>query len=88
MTVGDELDVELEFPEPLKWSARKVDLIDSGSSGSGWLTDIVTAVDREGVTTVDLAGAPLMIDTVGEAPLGIVGLIVRFSAEDVEIHIP
>jgi hypothetical protein len=87
--VGDELHFEMELENPRDWSEigwRRVGGHSkvAPSSSPLWIEGTVTDFDQNGVLTLDVAGTPLMIDTTGEPPLGVVGLTVRVAAQDLQ----
>lgn len=90
VAVGDEVDVELELPESRDWS--NVEVVgearptDPRAYESPYVEGIVLDVDQDGVLCLDVLGTPLMVETTGQAPHGIVGKWVRLFAQDLEFH--
>lgn len=90
VAAGDVLHVELELPRPRE-SSEILWLHAEGPTGQmnhpgRWLEGVAVDVDQEGVLTLDVGGTPVLVDTAGDPPLGVVGQRVRLLAEDMEFH--
>lgn len=92
VAVDDVLQIELEVRLPRDWS--DIERVQDQHStihlpqSRAFLEGIVLDIDQDGVLSLDVAGAPLMVETTGEPPLGIVGgrVRLRLVAGDLEFH--
>jgi hypothetical protein len=87
---GESVDVEMDIKDEIDW--REITPAVSASEalsvheGQMSIHGTVEDVDQDGVLTLRIPGAVLLIDTVGEPPIGIVGQEVGFVAHDAEIY--
>jgi hypothetical protein len=87
---GIEVDVELEVRDEIDWSkisvGQRVEAIAKEGPEALVVRGFVDDLDIHGVLTLRLAGGVLLIDTLGEPPIGVVGREVSLVARDVEIY--
>lgn len=89
-STGNDLDVEFDIRDIVDWAEVTVEesrrealaIRCDQMSISGTVLD----VDENGLLALDLIGTVVLIDTSGEAPLGVVGQQVSFLVRDVEIY--
>lgn len=86
-TLGEAVDVELDIPDRLHWS--EVDVVDAEP---GLLREPetvararVVAVDEDGVLTLAVGGAILLLETYGPAPDDLPGRVVQVRAERISV---
>ena len=69
-------DVELEVPDALEWGRQAWPAADApeptGEAGGQRLHGVLRDIDELGVATLELGPTTLLVDTVGEPPLGTV----------------
>ncbi|GEA86041.1 MAG: hypothetical protein NVV70_14810 [Cellulomonas sp.] len=87
---GAEVDIELEVPRIIGWTeimvARDLPRDVRPADGELLLQGIVEDVDQEGVLTLRIADEVVLIETVGEPPLGVVGQHVAMFAQRSELY--
>jgi hypothetical protein len=88
---GAEVDVELSTSRPYHWT--EIRRVPDGAAGfritdDGHVEVIGEVVDYDqyDVITLRAGGALLLIDTEGDAPLGITGTTVRVIVDDLRIY--
>lgn len=86
---GAQVDVELQIRDEVDWQdvvlvSEAAVLVDRDGTDLV-MRGVVDDLDKDGVLTLRLADGVVLIDTRGEAPLGVVGRVVRIGVRDVEI---
>ncbi|WP_239373532.1 hypothetical protein [Frankia sp. Cj5] len=87
---GVAVDVEVEVHEEIDWSeivvdpqpGTIVDVLDQAMVFRGVVEDL----DKDGVLTLRFGSGIVLVDTTGEAPLGVVGRDVSLTVRDIEIY--
>lgn len=85
-----DADVELGVPEAVDW--REIGVGDGAvnvavpADNELWLRGLVEDLDQDGVLTVLVAGSVVLIDTVGEPPLRVVGEEVAMVVRAAEVY--
>lgn len=85
-----EVDIELEVPGQIDWMeilvARELPGHLLPAESELLLQGVVEDVDQDGVLTLRIADAVLLVETIGEPPLGVVGEHVAMLARHTEIY--
>jgi len=85
-----EVDVELEVPGQIDWTeilaVRDLPGHLVPADDELLLQGVVEDVDQEGVLTLRIADAVVLVETIGEPPLGVVGEHVAMLARHTEIY--
>lgn len=88
---GCQVDVEIDVPRPLSWS--EIRLLQNESCGFRACEEglsvcgLITDIDQDdGVITFMVGTALLLLDTASPPPVGIVGRVACFHADDLQIY--
>ena len=87
---GVEVDVELDLPDEVDWNrivvgpmdGRIVELRESGLV----LRGVVVDLDELGVLSLSVGTGVVMVDTLGEPPLGVVGQTVALPVDRLAVY--
>lgn len=86
---GGDYDVELDVPAILEWG-REIWRVSDGRPTDGserpLIVGTVVGFDELGVAEIELREGLLLIETLGEPPLGTVGEAVEFRPPEIHAH--
>jgi len=84
---GDH-DVELDVPSVLAWGSQIRTVDDGQPSGARGvlLTGTLLGLDEHGTAEVEVREGRLLVETLGEPPLGAVGAVVQLRPPRVHAH--
>jgi len=89
-TGAGEVDAELEVPGEVDWrtivAASTRANVPSPAEDELLLRGVVEDLDQDGVLTLRVAGSVVLIDTVGEPPLHVVGQEVAMVVHSAELY--
>jgi hypothetical protein len=85
---GDEIDVELSVPGDIAWRdvAANPEPLGAGSNDLTVVQGVVDELDHNGVMVLRTDDGVVLIDTVGEPPIPIIGTRVRICPDVVELY--
>ena len=87
-TLGEAVDVELEIDDARDWSEIEVVDAEPGlhRTPDAVVRGRVVAVDEDGVLTLSIAGATVLLETRGQAPDGLIGTVIQFDAARISAY--
>jgi hypothetical protein len=88
---GERVDVELDARGEISWREVVIDpqpteLVGKVSPRALTIRGVVEDLDQNGVITIRVAGGILLLDTAGEAPVGVVGHEVGVIIPQVDVY--